>query len=114
MKPTNSDGDTILPESVAPPSAINENSPSWTLGDSEKVKGVSASYAHEELTSLLFSITNFTAVSVPFRVKPLHVPFTSKDSWGAYVYRPSRRCDCPSGLITTRSTAPIVCAGASV
>jgi len=63
--PAISDADTIRPESVAPPSATTENSPSWTLGSSAKVKGIFVSYVHDALTILLPRITKSTQVSDP-------------------------------------------------
>ena len=63
--PAISDADTIRPEIVAPPSATTENSPSWTLGSSAKVKGIFVSYVHDALTILLPRITKSTQVSDP-------------------------------------------------
>ena len=51
--PAISDADRIRPEIVAPPSATTENSPSWTLESSAKVKGIVQSYEHDALTILL-------------------------------------------------------------
>ncbi len=65
--PAISDADRIRPEICAPPSATTENSPSWTLGSSAKVKGIFVSNVHDALTILLPRMTNSTQVSVPLR-----------------------------------------------
>ena len=63
--PTISDGDTILPERVAPSSAISEKAPFSTRGTFEKTNGMTALYAHTALTSVLSRMRNSTPVSEP-------------------------------------------------
>jgi len=53
ISPTISDAETILPEIVAPPSPVTENSPPWTVGDVESVNGIETSFAHDAVRSLL-------------------------------------------------------------
>src|SRR5215213_7122088 len=80
MVPTTSDAETMFPERVAPSSAISEKPPFWTRGRFENVKGVTTSYAHEALTSVLSRITNSTAVSVPWSENPTQRPLISNAS----------------------------------
>ena len=111
--PTISDVDTIRPEIVAPLVADRRELAAvdaWRFCKGDGQMSVVRARCTDEPVA---SITNSTQVSVPFSEKPPQTPFGSNDSCGAYVYPPATRCDCPSGLVTVRSTVPAACAGVS-